>query len=161
MYKITLFIVLIIASSIGFAQNFSFNPPATSASPSQPSSNMMPQRQPTPSAQGFANSSERAFQAQQAKIAALAAEQRRIEAVNNAKLPSANTTQKGMQPPIQQQAPVMQRVVAPAATPPQPSTVVSQPYTGFQSPNNNPTGSTAAPTNNNSNSSGWGSSIKY
>ena len=168
MYKTILFTILMITSITGFAQNFSYTPSTTNYSSSQPSSNMLPQRQPIPSAQGFANSTERAFQAQQAKIAALAAEKRRISEMNAAKqsLAPAGNAQKPQQlptqqfpRPIQQQTPTIQPA---AAAPVQPKTAPA-PYTGFQSPNTNPTtgGGTAAPANNNSNSSGWGSSIKY
>jgi hypothetical protein len=170
MYK-TIAVIIVIVFNIGFsfayAQEFSFTPPASS-NPSSSSSNITPARESTLSSTDFANSSVNAYQAQQAKVSALAAQQLKDTQMNK-------TNQAGAAPkpipeimqkpattpeppkPINQESPNMNATPLPTATPPPAPT--TQPYTGFQKPSSN---YPSRPTpNNNQNSNGWGSSIKY
>lgn len=170
MYKLIAIIITIVLSitvSASFAQEFSFQRPSA-YTPNAPSS-----REATLSPDGFAKSSTRAYQEQQAKVAAIAAEKYNAEqmqrAAQAASKPAPGMTQKPAatleqlpQKPISQPKPSIIASPAPAETTPAPAPAV-QPYTGFQSPPPSSGGSYnngSAPSNN-QNSGGWGSSIKY
>ncbi len=164
MYKTIAIMLLTALTSVALAQEFSFNKPPVSTNPSSSSSSMTPAREPTLSSTDFANSSVNAYQEQQAKVSALAAQQLKDTQMNRAASipkPAPGTMQKPaatIEPPksiINQEHPAINANPLPAAaTPP-----ATQPYTGFQNPSTS-TPNRPAP-NNNQNSSGWGSSIKY
>ncbi len=171
MISILIILALFIASSVVFAQEFSFKPPPI---PSTSGSS------PSLSPEDFAKSSTQAYQEQQAKISALAGQKAQTAQMNKAKAataaskPALDATQKPMttmppqlnnepQKPMPQESPSRIASPTPAETPSTP-TPATQPYTGFQSPPPKSGGnynSDGTPANNNQNSGGWGSSIKY
>jgi hypothetical protein len=184
MYKIivnVIFIVLNFSLSASFAQDFTFKQPTIKSYPKAPSSrSMLPSREPVLSAEGFAKSTDQAYQAQQAKVAAVAAQVKNEEKMNQAKqaasskaspdaqkslTPAQTLTQPTQSMPPQDINPVV--TPPPAQTPAAQSAPSAQPYTGFQSTPSNIGGNTggntggSAPTNNEQNSTGWGSGIKY
>jgi hypothetical protein len=180
MYKTIAAIMLIalnIVFSSAFAQEFSFKPaPANTYTPSTFSSTV-PNKETALSPQDFANSSQKAYQEQQAKISALAAEQVSQEQINKAKAEQTAASKPAKKPngtleqltkeppkPISQESPSVTASPVPAEAPPVQSSPAAQPYTGFQSPPPSTTGGnsgSAPPSNNNQNSGGWGSGIKY
>jgi hypothetical protein len=172
MYNIVAILIafaLNIVSSASFAQEFTFKPPP---SPSAPV------RQSAYSAEDFANSTTRAYQEQQAKVAAIADKQAKEAQMNKAAAMAKQAQGTAGKPPASQE----QVITAPQKTmtqessttapkpvpveaPPTPSPA-APPYTGFQSPPKTPSSggsynSGSTPSNNNQNSGGWGSSIKY
>lgn len=173
MYNIVAILIVLalnIASSVTFAQEFTFKPPPN-PSPS------IATKAPAYTAEDYANSSNKAYQEHQAKIAAIASQQAKEAQMNKAaalakqppgtpgKTPSSQeqvikAPQKTMIPEAPTTAP---KNPAPTEAPPTPSPAV-QPYTGFQSPPSTPSSSgsgSTTPNNSNQNSGGWGSSIKY
>lgn len=155
--------------STSYAQEFSFKTPSPSPTFTSPSASMLPKRDPALSAQGFANSSANAYQAQQAKVSSMV-EKQQAKAMQD-KAAASGTIQKpemiqkpGTEPPktFIQDNTTPRATPQPVATSPATSAPqATQPYTGFQSSPPSNTGGSGSSPNTNQNSGGWGTSIKY
>lgn len=167
-------IILMILSAVccvSFAQDFNFIKPSPITS-SGSSSSSLPKREQALSPQGFANSSNNAYQTQQAKVAAIASQKMQENQANQAaalpstpgaaQKPASTIEQLTKEPPKPITSPSISGSPTPRAAPPPPQSTPEavQPYTGFQSSPSS-SGASSPPPSNNQNQGGWGSSIKY